>query len=539
MHTRVKRRRMERRIVEGLLTGRSANWLSEHLQVCKKRIKRIREQAQRYGYLDGGVPLPPYPQALFPDVVDGRTVKVSAPDILLTPHIDWIKERLEVGWHPITVFEEMPVKISRSSFYRFLNRHALHDLGRHIRNVIPEIVHQPGEALLLDWGKLCTVTENGRKRTLWAFAAVLGFSRYRMVRLVWSNDVETTLAALQSMLEELGGVPIKTTSDNPKCFALQACRFDPLLNPAYERFAAHYGTVIECLPPADPEKKGKVERLIPYIRRLYEAHGEWRGIEESQEYLNHKLRIANDRKHGTTNQRPAQVFAELEKSALKPLPPLAYQLEEFHIGPVRRDGHVRFRGKYYSLDEVYAGKEVTVLGNKEQVSIFYEGTLVEVHDRVTDPHRSKSTKPQHLRPWKRAMQDDSLLRFRARKLGPAVEEMVRAIIGRGLGFIDYRKVWGILSLDKKYTAEQIDKACAAALSINRISYLAVRQLLEHVPVKEPPAEEPKTGPAKFLHPIEEYKRHICLTLMKGGQYDAGNAETAAPGAPDAHSCRGA
>jgi transposase len=64
--------------------------------------------------------------------------------------------------------------------------------------VIPEIVHQPGEALILDWGKLRDVVDpnTGKKRCLWAFVGVLGFSRYMMVRLVWSNETQVTLQAL-------------------------------------------------------------------------------------------------------------------------------------------------------------------------------------------------------------------------------------------------------------------------------------------------------------------------------------------------------
>ncbi len=145
-------------------------------------------------------------------------------------------------------------------------------------------MHKAGEALLVDWGKLRTVRgDEGKARTLWAFVGVPGFSRFMMVRLVWTNDVPTTVLALESMLKELGGVPSRITSDNPKCFALEADKYDPLLNPVFERWSAHYGLCLECLPPADPKKKGKVERLMPFVRRLYEAHGEaWFGLDESQ-----------------------------------------------------------------------------------------------------------------------------------------------------------------------------------------------------------------------------------------------------------------
>jgi len=482
----MRRRLMDRKIVELLIGRAGVNSISRTLHVSKRRIRRLREQAKEYGYLTeeskkGLVELPLYPEGLFPDPVDGRTLRLSQAYELLEPHRAWIEERLKAGWHAVTVFEELPISVSRSTFYRYLERFKLNRIGGSYRRVVPEIVHGAGEALLVDWGKLRDVIDpdTGQKKTLWMFIGVLGFSRYLLVRLVWRFDVETTLKAIESMLRELGGVPFKITVDNPKCIALKASFYEPLLNPGVERFGAHYGVLFECLPPRDPQKKGKVERPIPYMRRLYEAHGNsWQGIEESQQYLDRKVVIANERRHATTLRRPREVFVEEEAKALKPLPLVAYEIEQFHEGPVRQDGHVRFHNKYYSLDDHYIGKAVVVLGNSKQISIYYEGKLLEVHARITDPHQTKSTKPQHLKPWERSLQDDSVYRQRAARLGPSVEQMVVRLLEQGQGFIDTRKIWGILSLDKRYGAERINEACRRALEVGSLSYRTVKHFLE-------------------------------------------------------------
>lgn len=479
---------MDRKIVELLIGGASVKHVAGSFHVSKRRVRRLRDQAKEHGYLNatdakGSVSLPPYPEALFADPKDGRTLKVSESHQRLGPYHSWIKERLEAGWHAVTVFEELSAdlkEITRSSFYRYLERHQLNRLGESYR-VVPEIRHQPGEALILDWGKLRDVKDpvTGRNKTLWMFVGVLGFSRYLMARLVWTMDVETTLTALESMLREISGAPAKITIDNPKCIALEASLYEPLLNPAAERFAAHYGIFIEALPPADPQKKGKIERQVPYVRRLYEAHGDdFPGIEESQQYIDRKLVLANDRRHGTTLKRPRELFAQEEARRLKSLPAVAYEIETFHEGIVRQDGHIRFQNKYYSTDEKYIGKTVAVLGNSTRVAIYLEGLLIETHSRITDPMQSKSTKQHHLKPWERAMEDHSMYRSRAAKLGPSVEELVVAIIKQGQGFVDTRKVWGILSLDKSYPAERINDACRQALEIKSLSYRTVRRFLE-------------------------------------------------------------
>ena len=158
--------------------------------MAKRRIRALRERAKEYGYLEadgrrGAVALPPY----------------SEGHQLLEPRRLWIRERLEAGWQAVTVFEELPVKeVSRSSFYRYWERHKLNRLGESHR-VVPAIRHQPGEALLLDWGKLRDVVDpvTGRKRPLWMFVGVLGFSGFLLVRLVWTMDVVTTLQAMEGL----------------------------------------------------------------------------------------------------------------------------------------------------------------------------------------------------------------------------------------------------------------------------------------------------------------------------------------------------
>lgn len=509
---------MDRKIVEQLVSGKGFNVICKDLRVGKNRVSHIKEKAREYGYLDGTVPIPPYPEALFPDPVDGRSLKTSEVDLQLQEHKSWIEDRLRAGWQPITIFEELLIDIGRSSFYRFLHRHKLTEIGENARRtLIQEIVYDPGEALILDWGKLRNVIDpdSGKKRTLWMFIGVLGCSRYMMVHLVWSYDVPTTLSTLEEMFRELGGVPRRIVSDNPKCFALEASKYDPLLNPVYERFAAHYGTIIECLPPGAPELKGRVERMVPFCRRLYEAHGTgWHGMAESQQYMNKKVGIANERIHGTTRRKPIEVFLKEEAAALKSLPPISYEIEEFHEGSVRKDCHVRFRDKYYSVEEDYRCRKVVVIGDSRQVSIYHKGKLIEIHDRITDPHISKSTKECHKSPWQRSMMEGSFYRKRAGRLGPYVEDIIVKLLMQGNGFIDTRKVWGILSLDKKYSADDINEACRKALSVDAISYRSILTFLQlkaacrQKDKEEPSATDIRTS--KFVRPIEEYQQLLSF-----------------------------
>ena len=511
---------MERKIVQWLLLGQGPNRIARELRVSKHRVMMVRAKAEEAGYLDGSSGLPPYPEALFPETVDGRSLRVSAAWQELEQYTDWIRERLNAGWHAVTVHEELPLEISRSSFYRFIERHRLNELGKSTRRVVPEIIHEPGEALLIDWGHLWTVEGDGKRKKIWVFIGVLGYSRYLVARVMTSCGIEETLSALSGLYEDLGGVPRRTTSDNPKVFALEANRYEPLLNPVYESFASHYGTVIECLPPRDPQKKGKVERPVPYVRRLLEAFaGDRSNPQEIEDYLKKKLEVANRRKHGTTLERPVDRFLSEERHTLRPLPILPFERQQYHEGTVRIDGHVRFDGKYYSVDEQYARKDVTVIGTSRQVAIYHAGKLIEVHDRLTDRSRYKSTKPQHLKPWERVCNNPDGLKGLAAKLGPFVLAVVEDILRKGDGFIDFRRIWGILSLDKKYAKAEIDRACARALAEETLTYRAICRFLQEAQEEVVPAEAVPQRPAgKFQHPLSEYTQ-LLLTLEKGNCYE--------------------
>lgn len=519
---------MERKIVEMLRRGEPVKAIARSLHVSKKRVKQLRSLAWKYGYLDrgggpGAVALPSYPEAVFPDRADGRIQKMSEEHLKLDAVRDWLKDRLEVGWDPITVFEELPPQladVSRSSFYRYLSRTDLARVGKRCR-VIHEIIHEPGEALIVDWGKLCSAIDpvTNKKRTVWAFVGVLGYSRLRMVRLVWTMDVETTLRVIEEMLREAGGVARKVTMDNAKCVALKASKYEPILNPVAERFAQHYGFFFECLPPRRPELKGKIERQVPYVRRLRQSReGLWEGIEAEEAHLQRKVALANEQKHGTTRRRPREVWVEEERATLKALPPVAYEIESYHEGIVRKDGYVRFDSKYYCAGDGYRDKTAVVIANSKQVALYHNGELIIVHERCTDPRVSKVVKPQQLKPWEKTLQDGAHYCQRAAQIGPNAKAWVSEVLRQGRGFVDTRRVWGLLSLDKRYERAQIERACGRALELGSTSYHMVIKMIDVAEAlgQVGPAPSPNisngrvSATHKFARPLEEYQKLLPL-----------------------------
>lgn len=114
---------VDRKIVEGLREGHSLTGLTKSTGKGKGYVIKIRDMAIEYGYIDVASPeskiyqatskeLPPYPEALFP-LRDGRNEKAIETDTVLEPKREWIEERLELGWSPQSIFEELPLTVPR------------------------------------------------------------------------------------------------------------------------------------------------------------------------------------------------------------------------------------------------------------------------------------------------------------------------------------------------------------------------------------------------------------------------------------------
>lgn len=526
---------VDRKIVEGLISGRSLTFLTKSLGKSKGYVSKIRDLALVHEYIEpivtdgqaklftaGRKSFPPFPESLFP-FRDGRSEKLFDTDLLLDPKRDWIKERLELQWSPQTIFEELPIPVARSNFYRYLHRQNLMT-SQTSRNVI-ELIHEPGECLQVDWGKLFDVVDKitGKKKTIWIFIGVLGHSRYEMARVVERLDYGTTIEILISMFEELGGCPRKVTTDNPKVFVRTASDYEPLINPAFERFASAYGFIVEALPPASPEKKGKVERMMPMKRRLFESYDvSGYDLTSAQAHIDRKLLIANERRHGAHQARPVDVFIQDEADILKTLPPLRYELESIVTNTIRTDGYVRFENKYYRVDPRLKKQEALVIGNSSQVSIYLKGRLLEVYERITDPFKTKDCKEHYREPWEKTLQDHGHYLKRAGGIGIFVEQFVNIVLARGQGFVDTKIIWGLLNLDKTYENIDINKACEMSLGLSQLSLRSVQQFLKitAVPKKKRMAglpEDPlipKAIGGKFARPMSDYKKHLLLVHSK-------------------------
>jgi hypothetical protein len=87
------------------------------------------------------------------------------------------------------------------------------------------------------------------------------------------------------------------------------------------------------------------------------------------------------RVHGTTQRRPAEVFAAEEQPRLLAAPQLPYDLPVYVRPKVARDHHVEVAKALYSVPGHLIGHRIEARADAQLVKLFWRGALIKMHPR--------------------------------------------------------------------------------------------------------------------------------------------------------------
>lgn len=179
--------------------------------------------------------------------------------------------------------------------------------------------------------------------------------------------------------------------------------------------------------------------------------------------------------HGTTRKVPRQVFDQIEKHVLGPLPAERYQICEITSRKVSQLGHVQFHHNYYSVPLKLAGKSLRLESNGNVLRIFQDQTLVCIHE-LQLLLGQYITRQEHQPAGKRIRADEHYL-AQITCIGPSALSWIKAVRVQA-PFHWMNMARGLINLKKQYSLLAIDKSCQRVLDVGLLRYNKIRLILE-------------------------------------------------------------
>ena len=349
--------------------------------------------------------------------------------------------------------------------------------------------HAAGERLFVDYagdGVPVVIDRlTGEIRKAQIFVAVLGASSFTFARATWTQTLPDWIDAHVHAFSAIGGAPQLLVPDNTKTAVIKACLYEPQLNRTYVEMATHYGVAILPARPRRPRDKAKVEQAVLIIERWLLGrlrHRTFYSLAEVNAAIGELLTRLNEeqpiRRLGVTRR---QLLEEIDRPALKALPPEPYEFSEWRVCRVGIDYHVDAGFHYYSVPYRFARAEVDVRLTVRTVEVFLKGERIAAHIR-TGGNRKHTTLPEHMPSSHRRYAGWTIERIRqdARLIGPATAALCELILeNRPHPEQGFRACLGIVRLVGPYGATRVEAAAERAIEIGARTYGSIKSILDN------------------------------------------------------------
>lgn len=321
----------------------------------------------------------------------------------------------------------------------------------------------PAEQAQVDWAHFGRVEVGRARRQLSCFVITLSYSRALYLEFFFDQRMESFLRGHIHAFEDWQGVPRILLYDNLRSVVLERHGDSIHFHPRLLELCAHYHFAARPCQVRAGNQKGRVERVIRFIRESFFAARRFTALEE----LNRQAIAWRDREaHGRTwpgGERctVAEAFAE-EKPRLLPLP--LHPFDSELLVPVRsgKTIYVRFDLNDYSIPPAAVGRQL-MLAVSESVIRILDGNQEIARHRRTYDRRQQILDPAH---------QEELLKDKRKALGatrgsrltqavPESEALLQAAFDCGESAS--RQTTDLLNLLDLYGARELRAAMCEAL----------------------------------------------------------------------------
>jgi transposase len=318
-------------------------------------------------------------------------------------------------------------------------------------------------------------SDEGRRR-VYAFSYVLGYSRRQYLRFVEAQDFATTVREHIRAFEHLRGVAATCLYDNMKVVVSGHDGDEPVYNPRFLAFAAHYGFRPVACRVRRPQTKGKVERPFGYVESSLLGGRTFRSLAHLNETAAWWLaEVADVRLHSQTRARPIDRHAE-EQPHLIPLPAQPFDAAEVVYRTVDAEGFVVYRQNFYAVPWRLIGQTVAVRVTECELMIhdpaFVEAARHRLFPRAAAGQRSDCVDHEPPRDAQRRFEH---LSQRFAEFGTAGTRFLEGLLG-GSRF-GKNQAERVLSLAGVYPRADVLSALERAVRYGAFSLQAIARIL--------------------------------------------------------------
>jgi transposase len=254
---------------------------------------------------------------------------------------------------------------------------------------------KPGQQLQVDWGEMGVVSIGGVERKLYAFVAIMAWSRALFVCFTTDMQLLTWLDCHHRAFAFFGGVPSEVLIDNLKTGVLSRAGGTVRWHPSYEALAVGYGFRPIAHFPMRPKTKGRVERIVRFVRERFVTGRHVFSLDAfNNEALTWLQQRANQRVHRVTRERPCDRFT-FERNALASMRAYDVVLEVSRVADAY--GLVSVDGVRYSVPAQHARRAVLLQCRPDRLTFIIAGEIVAQHAYAAYGIRLVQN-PEHLPP---------------------------------------------------------------------------------------------------------------------------------------------
>ena len=336
--------------------------------------------------------------------------------------------------------------------------------------------YAPAEMAESDWSPYSIEFTAGKRAVVQAFAYVLTHSGRKSFSVFERNDLHALMDGHNHAFERFRGCAHRCTYDGQVLVALRWEGAQPIYNPRFLAFAAHY----EFRPRAvrgDPNAKPRAERGFWDFERSFLNGRSFRDLDDMRAQLAERLDRIVDvrRRHGRTClDRVAE-----EKDLLIPLPRHPYDTARVAYRVCSIDGFVDWEGNRYAVPYEHVTDILPVRATQRELFVYAADLACIARHELAPRGAGLKLDPAGVHPSPQ------------RKTPVDLEQLAVAFQGLGEGGASFfrlltagpPRIWGhqarcILLLRGRFATHDLDAALAHAARFGALEHRVVARILE-------------------------------------------------------------